>query len=149
MLPPSLVCFSKYSTSTSEALQSITARARHCCRLRQNLQVPSDGRAGDAPGASLESDAGRAQQYLRLPVESAKKLRWYDRPDLNNLVQLNLRDKNDLLGVNAALRQVSLSMKISYTSSASFVDGLAVSLCTLLCIASRAAAELNAAHSNW
>ena len=76
-------------------------------RLRQNLQVPADGRPVDAPGGvSPENAAGKAQQYLRLPVESAKKLRWYDRPDLNNLVQLNLRDKNDLLGVNAALRQV-------------------------------------------
>ena len=75
-------------------------------RLRQNLQVPSDGRPTDAAGASPESQAGKVQQYLRLPVESAKKLRWYDRPDLNNLIQQNVREKNDLLGVNAALRQV-------------------------------------------
>lgn len=77
------------------------------CRLRQNLQVPADGRPADpAAGASSESVSGKSQQFLRLPVESAKKLRWYDRPDLNNLIQQNLRDKNDLLGVNAALRQV-------------------------------------------
>ena len=75
-------------------------------RLRQNLQVPADGHPGEAAGTSPESQAGKSQQYLRLPMESAKKLRWYDRPDLNNLIQQNLRDKNDLIGVNAALRQV-------------------------------------------
>ena len=69
--------------------------------------MPADGKPAEAAGSSPESQAGKSQQYLRLPVESAKKLRWYDRPDLNNLVQQNLRDKNDLLGVNAALRQVA------------------------------------------
>lgn len=76
------------------------------CRLRQNLQVPAEGRAAELNGTSPEN---KTQQYLRLPVESAKKLRWYDRPDLNNLVQQNMREKSDLLGVNAALRQVRLS----------------------------------------
>jgi hypothetical protein len=75
------------------------------CRLRQNLQVPAEGRAAELNGTSPEN---KTQQYLRLPVESAKKLRWYDRPDLNNLVQQNMREKSDLLGVNAALRQVRL-----------------------------------------
>ena len=75
------------------------------CRLRQNLQVPAEGRAAELDGTSPEK---KTQQYLRLPIESAKKLRWYDRPDLNNLIQQNLREKNDLLEVNAALRQVSL-----------------------------------------
>ena len=80
----------------------------YTCRLRQNLAVPPDGRvlpSHDTPAAPQDS-AAKAQQYLRLPIESAKKLRWYDRPDLNNLVQQNLREKNDILGVNAALRQV-------------------------------------------
>lgn len=82
-------------------------------RLRQNLQVPTDGRPGEAVGTPPESQAGKTQQYLRLPVESAKKLRWYDRPDLNHLVQQNLREKNDLFGVNAALRQVSAANHIN------------------------------------
>lgn len=85
-------------------------------RLRQNLQVPADGRLGEAAGTSPESQAGKAQQYLRLPVESAKKLRWYDRPDLNNLIQQNLRDKNDLTGVNAALRQVPADNRLEQHS---------------------------------
>ena len=69
--------------------------------------MPADIRPGDGPSDILaENAAGKAQQFLRLPVESAKKLRWYDRQDLNNLVQQNLREKNDLLRVNAALRQV-------------------------------------------
>lgn len=92
---------------------TVTGLSDGAARLRQNLQVPADGRPGEAVGTSPESQAGKAQQYLRLPVESAKKLRWYDRPDLNHLVQQNLREKNDLLGVNAALRQVLLSKGIS------------------------------------
>ena len=46
-------------------------------------------------------------QYLRLPVDSAKKLRWYDREDLSNLIQANLKDKTLLHSTIAALRQAS------------------------------------------
>ena len=93
-----------------------TLQTDYCaCRLRQNLAVPADGRAtSSTEGTAAAQDASaKAQQYLRLPIESAKKLRWYDRPDLNNLVQQNLREKNDILGVNAALRQVQPQMSIT------------------------------------
>lgn len=46
------------------------------------------------------------QQYLRLPLESARKLRFYDRPDLNELVEQHTHDKAQLTAANAALRQV-------------------------------------------
>ena len=101
-------------TSSAQTHVTVTCGWYTVHRLRQNLQVPVDGRPGDAtPGAFPETLAGKSQQYLRLPVESAKKLRWYDRPDLNNLIQQNLRDKNDLLGSNAALRQVCSSVAFS------------------------------------
>ena len=51
-------------------------------------------------------EASDKQQYLRLPVESAKKLRWYDRADLSTLVTQNLKDKQELQAVNEALHQV-------------------------------------------
>jgi len=92
--------------SKYEHIDCLDVATRLCmCRLRQNLQVPAEGRAAELNGTSPEN---KTQQYLRLPIESAKKLRWYDRPDLNNLIQQNLREKNDLLKVNAALRQVRL-----------------------------------------
>ena len=71
------------------------------CRLRQGLAA--DGRSG-APASPEASDK---QQYLRLPVESAKKLRWYDRADLSTLVMQNLKDKQELQAVNEALHQVT------------------------------------------
>ncbi|KAL0020506.1 hypothetical protein WJX79_001917 [Trebouxia sp. C0005] len=101
----------RLNASWKETVNStVTGLSDGAARLRQNLQVPAEGRAAELNGTSPEN---KTQQYLRLPVESAKKLRWYDRPDLNNLIQQNLREKNDLLGVNAALRQVLLSKGIS------------------------------------
>lgn len=39
-------------------------------------------------------------------VDSVKKLRWYDREDLSQLVEINTRDKLQLQETIAALRQV-------------------------------------------
>lgn len=101
----------RLNASWKETVSStVTGLSDGAARLRQNLQVPAEGRAAELNGTSPEN---KTQQYLRLPIESAKKLRWYDRPDLNNLIQQNLREKNDLLEVNAALRQVLLSKGIS------------------------------------
>ena len=41
-----------------------------------------------------------------LQVESAKKLRWYDRDDLSHIVESNLKDKKLLQSTISALRQV-------------------------------------------
>ena len=41
-------------------------------------------------------------------VESARKLRWYDREDLRPLVEANLKDKQLLHETIAALRQVQV-----------------------------------------
>lgn len=38
------------------------------------------GGPGDPPAEQQQQE----QQYLRLPVESAKKLRWFDRQDINS-----------------------------------------------------------------
>lgn len=43
-----------------------------------------------------------------LQIDSARKLRWYDREDLKPLVEQNLRDKQLLHDTVAALRQVPL-----------------------------------------
>lgn len=41
-----------------------------------------------------------------MQVESAKKLRWYDREDLNDLVKSTYKDKQLLQMTISALRQV-------------------------------------------
>jgi hypothetical protein len=46
------------------------------------------------------------QQFLRLPVESARKLRFYERPDLSELVAQHARDRAQLEAANASLRKV-------------------------------------------
>ena len=57
--------------------------------------------ATQPPGAQQQP-----QQFLRLPVDSARKLRYYDRPELNELVTTHARDMATVQAANAALRQV-------------------------------------------
>lgn len=45
-------------------------------------------------------------KYLRLPIESAKKLRWFDQHDLKMLIELHLREKHELYQANAALKDI-------------------------------------------
>lgn len=91
-------------------------------QLQQAVQVPAGegvlAAAAAAVGSSTRTDVVHAvpeatspaaqeeQQYLRLPVESAKKLRWFDKQDINMLMQLHLREKQELFEANSALRQV-------------------------------------------
>ena len=44
-------------------------------------------------------------QYVRIPVEGAKQLRWYDSADLRLLLQVHLSEKHKLYMANAALRE--------------------------------------------
>lgn len=44
----------------------------------------------------------------RLPVESARKLRWYDKADLQALSKAHFREKRDLLDTVSALKKVLL-----------------------------------------
>ncbi len=57
------------------------------------------------PGAGGAA-AGAAPQFLRLPVDSARKLRYYDRPELNDLVTQHAKDVTTLQAANSALRKV-------------------------------------------
>ena len=63
-------------------------------------QPPKPGAGGAAAGGS--------PQFLRLPVDSARKLRYYDRPELNDLVTQHAKDVSTLLAANDALRKVRL-----------------------------------------
>ncbi len=66
-------------------------------------------KALSAETAAPEAQSAPPQQFLRLPLESARKLRFYDRPDLSELVEQHAQDKAQLTAANAALRQVSLT----------------------------------------
>ena len=57
------------------------------------------------PPASFASQL-RLLKTAALQIDSARKLRWYDREDLKPLVESNLRDKQLLHDTVAALRQV-------------------------------------------
>ena len=50
---------------------------------------------------------GTDQKFLKLPVESARKLRFYDRSDLSELIKQHAVDKAVLEAANAALCQVA------------------------------------------
>lgn len=51
------------------------------------------------------SDGTDEKQYVRIPVETAKQLRWYDSGDLKLLLQVHLSEKHQLYMANAALRE--------------------------------------------
>ncbi|PRW20931.1 Golgi-localized GRIP domain-containing [Chlorella sorokiniana] len=74
-------------------------------RTQQAAQPPSPQQQGPGQGQQ-QAQSSPQPQYLRLPVESAKKLRWFDRQDINMLMQLHLREKQELFEANAALRTV-------------------------------------------
>ena len=86
---------------------SPTTRSLRYCRLKQQVQQAvqqgpaAAGVFGAAGGSATASPVKppqddqqpaqpqqQQQQYLRLPVESAKKLRWFDREDINMLMQV-------------------------------------------------------------
>ena len=56
--------------------------------------------------ASGAAGPGAAPQFLRLPADSARKLRYYDRPELNDLVTSHAKDMATLQAANTALRKV-------------------------------------------
>ena len=64
--------------------------------------------SNDPAGAGVAPGKGPQPQYLRLPIDSARKLRWYDREDLSRLIESNLQERQQLAEVNTALREVSL-----------------------------------------
>lgn len=81
------------------------------CRLKalsEGAAAPAPQQQPAAPSASQQqtSQQPQPQQFLRLPVESARKLRFYDRPDLSELVAQHARDKAALTAANEALCQV-------------------------------------------
>ena len=64
-----------------------------------------------------EPGASPPQQFLRLPVDSARKLRYYDRPELSDLVATHARDMATLQAANAALKQVRSDLERTERSS--------------------------------
>lgn len=64
-------------------------------------------------GAAVVSEAVRTherhgaasdRQHLRLPVESARRLRWFENRDVNNVVRQHARQKQQLVACVAAMR---------------------------------------------
>ena len=66
----------------------------------------------DTAGSGVAPGKGPQPQYLRLPIDSARKLRWYDREDLSRLIESNLQERHQLAEVNTALREVSCAIPL-------------------------------------
>ncbi len=49
------------------------------------------------------------EKHMYMQIDTAKKLRWYDREDLSQLISLTTREKVQLQDTIAALRQVRQS----------------------------------------
>ncbi len=93
---------------------SLTSPGRgHCRRIKQGWALSGDRPAQVPEGSGLSASGpapgkGPQPQYLRLPIDSARKLRWYDREDLSRLIESNLQERQQLAEVNTALREVIL-----------------------------------------
>lgn len=59
----------------------------------------------NAVGKQIQTEKG-TQQYLRLPLESARRLRWFDNADLNNIIRTHIREKQELIDLNDNLRKL-------------------------------------------
>lgn len=57
-------------------------------------------------GGSL---CGALRNDRHVQIDTAKKLRWYDREDLSQLISITTREKQQLQDTIAALRQVPQS----------------------------------------
>ncbi|KAK9811082.1 hypothetical protein WJX73_001251 [Symbiochloris irregularis] len=95
--------------------KTVTGFSESAARFKQGWTEPGAGQPPASPSSSTESSApadrskaaaDTQQQFLRLPIESARKLRWYDREDLRPLVESNLKDKQLLHETIVALQQV-------------------------------------------
>ncbi|EIE18143.1 hypothetical protein COCSUDRAFT_49368 [Coccomyxa subellipsoidea C-169] len=79
---------------------------------------------GSSPRSTASFSNNQDTQYLRLPVDSLKKLRWYDRDDLSTLVELSTREKQQLQDTITALRQARHYHRISRCAQGSVIAGL-------------------------
>lgn len=51
----------------------------------------------------------------RLPIDSARKLRWYDKGDVATMVKTHVREKHELLDTIAALKKVTPGVSCDVT----------------------------------
>ena len=62
--------------------------------------MASSGAGGGGGGSGAE------KQYLRLPVESARKLRWYDKGELPAITKTHLQEKRELNEAVSVLKKL-------------------------------------------
>ena len=78
-------------------------------KLFANVTAAAQQLKADAPGPSQsQQQQDKGKEYLRLPLDSARKLRWYDKSDLTSLTKAHFREKRELLDTVAALKKVLL-----------------------------------------
>jgi len=74
------------------------------CRLRQQIVSQTSAFAPLSQTQAGIDGEGEDTKYVRLPVDSARQLRWYDQKDIKLLIHLHLKEKHELYLANAALR---------------------------------------------
>jgi len=89
----------------SEAANKFKA---NLANLSEAALVPFDAppaAAGAAPPAAAASaDASEVEEYVRLPLGAARKLRLAERPDLSKMLDVHAKEQRVLLSENEALR---------------------------------------------
>ncbi|CAK0760107.1 hypothetical protein CVIRNUC_002744 [Coccomyxa viridis] len=100
--------------------KTVTGLSDGAARLKQNwadrpATSPDAPRHHASTSSSPRSSASASQEarFLSLPIDTAKKLRWYDREDLSQLISITTREKQQLQDTVSALRQVILAAGVS------------------------------------
>eukprot|EP01026_Neomeris_dumetosa_P031539 TRINITY_DN25001_c0_g1_i5.p1 TRINITY_DN25001_c0_g1~~TRINITY_DN25001_c0_g1_i5.p1 ORF type:complete len:886 (+),score=217.23 TRINITY_DN25001_c0_g1_i5:115-2658(+) len=96
--------FANFRSKWSSAVNTIQDSAR---------QAVTPGTTASKNKQDSQQQPTQQQEYLRLPIASAKKLTWYDKGDIVQIVKQHLREKQEVLDTNWALKRTLLRKGIS------------------------------------
>eukprot|EP01025_Chloroclados_australasicus_P025050 TRINITY_DN25062_c1_g1_i1.p1 TRINITY_DN25062_c1_g1~~TRINITY_DN25062_c1_g1_i1.p1 ORF type:complete len:851 (-),score=158.34 TRINITY_DN25062_c1_g1_i1:584-3136(-) len=92
--------FANFRSKLTSAVSNIQDSARQA--------VAQGGGKKSIQELQQSQQSQQQQEYLRLPIASAKKLTWYDKGDIVQIVKQHLREKQEVLDANWALKRALL-----------------------------------------
>eukprot|EP00882_Tetradesmus_deserticola_P030308 GHRQ01034014.1.p1 GENE.GHRQ01034014.1~~GHRQ01034014.1.p1 ORF type:complete len:169 (+),score=82.96 GHRQ01034014.1:594-1100(+) len=101
---------SNFSNTTAQAVNNAVKQIDKTLdkTLTPEQLYPHQQQQQHAALPAAHSPVSESKQYLRLPVDSAKKLRWYDKADVASLTRQHVCEKHLLLDTITALKKVMI-----------------------------------------
>ena len=72
--------------------------------LTKEVYRPGEAGAGPSSGASPAGDAAEKPKFMKLPIQAAYRLKWYDSGKVADLIEQHLEEQRAVLGENKRLR---------------------------------------------